>query len=436
MKYRIVLLSLFSPLILLAQTEQPSSEGKVSRLPEVGLGVGILSFQGDIGNNNDITDLSKFRAGYNLKIEERITSFASVNLNFIYGKLAQSERSATRNLNFESPLIQVDLIGTFRFDNGFILNRTASVAPFLGAGIGFTKFDPHSDMKDKNGVAYNYWDDGSIRNLPQVDSNYYRSSILYRDYSYETKLEDATDNYKRQTFSVPMTGGMLFKLSPAWGMSLSYTYYLTFSDRLDNLKDGGNDRYWFAGFGLHYNIGGKEKDEDEVRFAAVDFSKIQKMDTDEDGVNDDDDECQGTPKGTPVNSRGCPKDSDGDGVPDFIDKEKNSPLGAVVTSEGVTIPDAELERRQTMRDSLATERAEVFLQNPSLRSLQEIDAKIAASGSAGKKPLPAKFLSADLNKDGIIQSSEISAVIDAFFEGTTDFTVEKINELIDYFFEQ
>jgi hypothetical protein len=78
----------------------------------------------------------------------------------------------------------------------------------------------------------------------------------------------------------------------------------------------------------------------------------------------------------------------------------------------------------------------VFLQNPSLRSLQAIDAKIAASGTAGSKPLPPKFQSADTNRDGIIQSSEISAVIDGFFEGSNDFTVARINELIDYFFEQ
>ncbi len=433
MKSRIVLTALFAMAfsVTLAQDEE---ETKISKLPEIGLGVGIISFHGDVGTGNDITDLSKLRAGYNLRIEERLTPFASVMLNGIYGKIAESERNSTRNLNFESPLIQGDLQVLFRLDNGFIFSKDASVAPYLGAGIGYTKFDPHTDMKDKDGNIYHYWEDGSIRNLPQVDSNYYLAKTLFRDYTYETQLKDASKNYKRSTFSVPLTAGIKFKMSPEWGMSVNYTHYITFTDYLDNVADGGNDRYWFANFAIHYNIGGRSKD-DDARYVNVDFNRLSKLDSDEDGVNDEDDMCQGTPKGADVNSKGCPKDDDGDGIPNYLDKQKDSPKGSVVDPTGVAINDDELERQQLMRDSLATERSEVFNQNPSLRSLQAIDAKIAASGQSGKN-LPPKFASADINKDGIIQSSEISSVIDGFFEGSNDFTVEKINELIDYFFEQ
>lgn len=415
---------------------QDMSEEKISKLPEITIGVGILSFQGDVGKETRITDLSKFRSGYNLRIEERLTPFLSVALNGIYGKLAQSERSSVWNPNFESPLMQVDLQGIFRLDNGFILPKDAMVAPYVMAGFGYTKFDPHGDLKDKNGVAYNYWDDGSIRDLPQVDSNYYRSKILRRDYTYETKLTDPNDNYKRSTFSVPFGGGMQFKLSSAWSMNLNYTYYMTFTDRIDNFKNGGNDNFWFAAFGITYNVGGHERNEDEIRFADVDFGKLNDIDSDGDGVSDANDECQGTPSGAEVDSKGCPKDGDKDGILDYLDKQKDTPKGAIVDANGVSIDEADLERRQLMHDSLATERADVFKQNPSLRSLREIDAKIAASGSAGKKPLPAKFASADVNKDGIIQSSEMAKVIDEFLDGMNDFTVERINELIDYFFEQ
>ncbi|MCH8317259.1 MAG: porin family protein [Bacteroidetes bacterium] len=50
--------------------------------------------------------------------------------------------------------------------------------------------------------------------------------------------------------------------------------------------------------------------------------------------------------------------------------------------------------------------------------------------------IPPEFRSADLDSDEYISADEIYAVIDAFFEGETDFTVDSIYELIDYFFEQ
>jgi len=55
---------------------------------------------------------------------------------------------------------------------------------------------------------------------------------------------------------------------------------------------------------------------------------------------------------------------------------------------------------------------------------------------ASTSNLPAEFSSADGDSDEYISADEIYAVIDAFFEGETDFTVDTIYELIDYFFEQ
>ncbi|MBF0423553.1 MAG: OmpA family protein [Magnetococcales bacterium] len=59
-------------------------------------------------------------------------------------------------------------------------------------------------------------------------------------------------------------------------------------------------------------------------------------DSDGDGVPDKRDQCPNTPRGTKVDSRGCPLDvdSDGDGVVDRLDKCPDTPKGASVTSEG------------------------------------------------------------------------------------------------------
>jgi OOP family OmpA-OmpF porin len=58
------------------------------------------------------------------------------------------------------------------------------------------------------------------------------------------------------------------------------------------------------------------------------------LDSDGDGVTDDNDECPGTPSGVKVDDRGCPLDSDGDGVTDDNDECLNTPKGVTVDERG------------------------------------------------------------------------------------------------------
>ncbi|MCF7981315.1 MAG: OmpA family protein [Pseudomonadales bacterium] len=58
------------------------------------------------------------------------------------------------------------------------------------------------------------------------------------------------------------------------------------------------------------------------------------LDSDGDGVYDDQDRCPNTPFGVSVDSQGCPLDSDGDGVYDDKDQCPNTPTGARVDENG------------------------------------------------------------------------------------------------------
>jgi OmpA-OmpF porin, OOP family len=57
-------------------------------------------------------------------------------------------------------------------------------------------------------------------------------------------------------------------------------------------------------------------------------------DADGDGVPDSLDKCPGTPAGMKVGPDGCPLDSDNDGVPDHLDKCPGTPAGAIVDANG------------------------------------------------------------------------------------------------------
>ena len=58
------------------------------------------------------------------------------------------------------------------------------------------------------------------------------------------------------------------------------------------------------------------------------------FDTDNDGVVDGIEMCEGTPSGVSVDRVGCPFDADKDGVPDYQDNCPATPLGTVVSIDG------------------------------------------------------------------------------------------------------
>jgi OOP family OmpA-OmpF porin len=66
----------------------------------------------------------------------------------------------------------------------------------------------------------------------------------------------------------------------------------------------------------------------------------EQMDSDGDGVPDNRDACPGTPRGAPVDEKGCPKDSDGDGVYDYMDLCPDTPQGTPVDKNGCPLPRA------------------------------------------------------------------------------------------------
>ncbi len=407
-----------------------AADSTASKLPSISIGAGALTFSGDIGTGSNVSSYSSIRAGYSLAIEKRFGSLLGVSLNGMMGKLAKSERSSDPmyNRNFEAPIMQFGLGINFHFDN--LLN--APVSPFLGVGFGYVMFTTYSDLKDAGGRPYYYWSDGSIRDLPQVAGNENIALYSSRDYSYETKIDSCKET---SSMVLPITAGFELKVSSRWTLKLAATYHMAFTDCIDGIKQGSNDSYLYSHVAIVYSHHKKPKDP----YTAVDFSAIDKLDQDGDGVIDIDDKCPGTPPGVKIDGKGCPLDEDKDGVPDYRDKEPNTKKGAIVNSDGVTQTDASLAKWQAQWDSLASEHSSDFSATGKVDKIRDFDKlyqEKLKQGEIKQKAIPDKFKMYDYDKDGHISSKDIEAAIDKFFDGEGGITAESINELIDFFFEQ
>ncbi|HTL80490.1 MAG TPA: outer membrane beta-barrel protein [Bacteroidia bacterium] len=397
-------------------------------LPAISVGTGLTLFNGDVGKDSHTG--GNFRSAWRFGIEQRLNDWVGAEVFANYGTLSKSERSLTLNRNFQSPLLFVGLNGIFYFDNNAMIPRNALFSPYFTAGFGWMSFDPHGDLKDKNNKTYYYWSNGSIHDLAENDPMAASSLLLQRDYTYETQLKDSTTNYTRSTFAVPLGMGARFRFGDHFGANVQANYFITFSDYLDNVKDGGNDSWWWLGCSIYYKFGKVDHDKSD----GIDVHAMMNEDYDGDGVVDANDQCQGTPKGVKVDHKGCPVDSDDDGIADYLDKEPNSKHGAIVDGNGVAI-DYDKIAQQAHQDSLNEAQRDSFALHPSQHTLQQGNVEVHPA-KTGDDCIPAEYRAADVNKDCVITADEINTVIDNFFDGVGGWTADGINKLIDYFFDQ
>jgi hypothetical protein len=322
--------------------------------PKISLGTGMLSFYGDLyGKHYQAPWVS--RVGYDLNVSHRLNRYLQINFNVLFGKLGAYENTPTRHENFQSEIRAggVNLL----YDFGNFIPDQYRIRPWISAGVTSFEFLSKTDLKDKNGETYYYWNDGSIKNMPEGSANSQNAKDLVRDYKYETDIRernaDGFGKYPERAFAFPLGFGAIMEISPRFDFKAGVQYYLTTTDYIDGISDKsvGNrkgtkskDKFVYSSFSLQYDLVAdrKTKMEDtlsDAYYDGVDWLAIDNMDYDKDGVKDLDDDCQGTPAGVKVNKKGCPLDDDEDGVPNYMDDENPSPKGFEVNMHGVAQTD-------------------------------------------------------------------------------------------------
>jgi len=227
----------------------------------IGLSGGKSAYNGDLGNAFFNFD-QPYQGIGGLKIGRYINPSLDLSLDGTYGRYGYWENGTDQ---FLSNMLQGNLTLDYKFNNGYILNEDAIIAPYIFAGLGFANIT-HEDSGD--GTA---------------------------------RAADGTDFY------IPLGLGANVNITPNVGLFWQATYGgLNFNDERDlRVADDNNDQFLLNQVGLKFNFGsGGIKDADG------------------DGIADNKDACPNTPAG-PTGYKGCP-DSDGDGLIDRADDCPNT----------------------------------------------------------------------------------------------------------------
>ncbi len=388
----------------------------------------------------------------NLSVSRDLNDFLAVHLSAVYGTLSGNERTATRNLNFKTEILNGSLLLSYNFyhllykkDLLIPYREQRTLIPMLSVGLSAFNFQSKGDLYSEDGQEYHYWSDGSIRNKVEIPENEINSVVLQRDYNYETDLReldaDGLGKYTKAAFAIPIDLSVEYNIHKRAILKLGTTYFWVFNDNVDNISskgegvrkgNSGGDSYLYTYASIKFDLFSDEKEEfqDASFFVSADIvDALMVEDRDSDGVGDVWDKCLETPTGVKVDDFGCPMDDDKDGFANYLDKELTTEKDSITNMQGVKLtPDEWIALSDT---SLSINYDEICIYYPSMCYDNPEDRYRNMFVE-----IPEKFKHLDTNNDDYVSIEEISKAIDGFFNMTSKLSIDDIYELTEFFFSQ
>jgi hypothetical protein len=326
--------------ITYSQTGLSSDYKYVHMNPSVGFGMGTTYYFGDLSKDKTLAGAKIASLGNHLTYAHPFSKSVVGQANVVYNRIGQFGVDTIGNYhNFKTNAFGVDVGGRYRLDNDKVFSSQSPFTVFIGAGIGVSYFGVREDRMGNDNAMYNFWSDGTIRNVAEDDVEAPNAQVVYRDYIFESKIDTRSNMFLYSYTEL----GVGLKITSNLNALFSYKHIFTFTDELDGISlNGKKDKLIYLSVGLSWYFGYPERTNQEIIAAKV-AQQLHLEDEDEDGVPDVNDLCPRTPKGWEVDVNGCLLDDDGDGVPNKLDKEPNTPIGNIVNKYGVTITDEEIE---------------------------------------------------------------------------------------------
>lgn len=244
----------------------PPDEQRKSRY-HIGLSAGETTYFGDLKNNN-LKAPFYYRYGIQLNAERDVFTASRLCVNLFYGNILGDEKTESRALNFKTTMVSPQLGLSFNFlhwANQGKLREHFSCWLFAGAEAIF--FTVTGDLKNNNGKTYYYWNDGTIRDLPQNYDNTSTAAIISRDNTFETSYRNLDiDNIgkpKQFALGIPLGLSAECRFKNGIAIRIGAVYHYTFSDYLDNITSksigvrkgkAGTDKFIYSSLGIFYSL--------------------------------------------------------------------------------------------------------------------------------------------------------------------------------------
>ncbi|MFK7981477.1 MAG: DUF6089 family protein [Saprospiraceae bacterium] len=195
---------------------------------EAGLLVGGTNYLGELASNSSQIYLKETNIAAGAFAKYNVNHLVAFRLGFNYTTISGEDRNSgntaiiDRNLNFQSDIYEVGLIGEFNLLGYQPYNYTATFSPYLFGGIAFFQFNPQGEL---NGQLYDL-------------------QPLGTEGQHLTAIPERTP-YKLSQFAIPFGVGFKYTLTETLNLGVEVGARKLFTDYLDDvsLTYPGNDAF-------------------------------------------------------------------------------------------------------------------------------------------------------------------------------------------------
>ena len=299
--------------------------------PILSIGIGTLSFFGDIGDTISGKNRIKrapFQGGfsYTLRLVNPLTDYLDVAFYAMLGSTSVNQTTESslyptpNGLIFRSSIKSGGI--TFNYNFNQLLKKGHILEPYVHLGV--------------ESIEYN----SEVNTNPNDGNNSFDSDV---------SIFSPNQPKNKYAIGIPLELGAHIHIGNKIKFRVGSAIHFTTTDYIDGINNSvnfpvgsGKDNLLFTHIAIAYDFNSKKETPsidplmDEI---SINLLLQDTIDSDGDSIVDHIDFCANTPPNTPVDKFGCPLDDDIDGVMNSKDDELLTVEGVIVNENGVTMTD-------------------------------------------------------------------------------------------------
>lgn len=183
---------------------------------EYGVGLGTSFYWGDLNAPDFGTNVGNAHLAVQAMAKLNFSKYLAVKGNLLYGSLSGDDSRSflewqkQRNLNFNSSLLEVSVLGEFHLF-GYNFGEDNPLSPYITAGLGVFYFNPKTTFQG--------------------------STVALQPLGTEGQgLPGFADKYSRVALAIPFGGGLKFQLTNTMNIAMDVLARKTFTDYIDDVS--------------------------------------------------------------------------------------------------------------------------------------------------------------------------------------------------------